>query len=321
MKRLKLQLLLCAGAVLSLTMCQQEEGPMAAGLITAADPQADALLSEASRWAGSGNLSKAESKLKELVTNHALAPCAPEGRYLLGQVYERRNDPRSAFKQYQKIVANYHASPVYAKALDRQLAMGMAAANGEMKVKVMGLWKANMESSVVQEWLNSVIANAPYNDMAATATFVLGKFLVNQGKYEEAAKVYSRLVENYPDSRYAPDAQLMVAQLWASSRTRGDRNLANLKKAQEAYEDFSLRFPKHPDANKALKEASNVRRLLVQQELEVGRYYLERSHEYGSAIFCFENVIRQKSTNPEAAAEAEKLLGVARGLAAASPKA
>ena len=49
-------------------------------------------------------------------------------------------------------------------------------------------------------------------------------------------------------------------------------------------------------------------RLMVQQQLEVGRYYLERSKEYTSAIFCFEDVIRQKSINPEAAKEAEKLL-------------
>ena len=55
---------------------------------------------------------------------------------------------------------------------------------------------------------------------------------------------------------------------------------------------------------------------MVQQELETGRYYLERSHEYGSAIFCFENVIRQKNINPEAAKEAATLLARARQLQA-----
>ena len=104
----------------------------------------------------------------------------------------------------------------------------------------------------------------------------------------------------------------MVAQIWAASRTRGDQNMANLARAQEAYEEFSLRFPGHADAGKALTEASNVRRLLIQQELETGRYYLERAREYDSAIFCLENVIRQKSINPEAAREAETLLQKAR---------
>ena len=125
-------------------------------------------------------------------------------------------------------------------------------------------------------------------------------------------------MEKYPDSRYAPDAQLMVAQLWASSHTRGDNNLVNLSNAREAYEEFTLRFPNHPEARKAMGEALNMDRLMVHQQLEVGRYYLERSREYTSAIFCFEDVIRQKNINPEAAREAESLLAKAKQAAAAA---
>lgn len=132
---------------------------------------------------------------------------------------------------------------------------------------------------------------------------------------------YARLVEQYPDSPLAPEAQLMVAQLWANSTLRGDSdNLVNLARAREAYEEFSLRFPNHKDARKALGQAATMDKLLVQQQLEVGRYYLERSREYTSAIFCFEDVIRQKSVNPEAAAEAQKLLEKARAAQAAATK-
>lgn len=58
-----------------------------------------------------------------------------------------------------------------------------------------------------------------------------------------------------------------------------------------------------------------MKRLLVQQQLDVGKYYLNRSHEYQSAIFCFQDVIRQKSVNPDAAREAAVLLGKARAAA------
>ena len=141
------------------------------------------------------------------------------------------------------------------------------------------------------------------------------RYLVDQDRPEEARREYARLVEKYPDSRYAPESQLMVAQLWASSHTRGDNNLVNLSNAREAYEEFTLRFPSHPDAGKAMNEALNMDRLMVQQQLEVGRYYLERSREYTSAIFCLEDVIRQKEINPEAAKEAESLLSKARAAA------
>ncbi|MBQ8479535.1 MAG: outer membrane protein assembly factor BamD [Akkermansia sp.] len=311
--RMNLHLLLCAAAVLPLTMCQQyNNGLLPAGSLQAADPQADALLSEAKAFVAAGELSKAKSKLKDIALNHAYAPCAPEARLLLGDVYEKQGLPRDAFNEYEKVVTRYQNSPLYTKALDRQLAMAMAAAEGELQVSVLGLWKAELESSAVEQWLASVITNAPYNDMAATATSILARYRLRKERYEEAALTFAELVEKYPDSRYAPEAQLMVAQIWAASRTRGDQNMANLARAQEAYEEFSLRFPGHADAGKALTEASNVRRLLIQQELETGRYYLDRAREYDSAIFCLENVIRQKSINPEAAREAETLLQKAR---------
>lgn len=312
-----LQLLWCLGAVLPLTMCQTGNELMPAGTLVASEPAADALLKSARQHVAQNNLSDAEDDLKRIINRYENAPCVPEARFLLAEVYEKQGKPRDAFDEYDKIITRYQSSPLYTQALNRQLALAMAAAEGKLKVEVMGLWSSELDSSAVIEWLSTVIRNAPYNDMAATATSVLGKYLVQKEKYEEAAMVYSKLVEDYPNSRYAPEAQLMVAQLWATSRTRGDRNLVNLHRAQEAYEEFTLRFPNHEDAGKALAEASNIRRLLVRQELEVGRYYLERSKEYVSAIFCFENVIRQRKDNPEAAEEAQRLLKQAKALQAA----
>ena len=279
----------------------------------AVDPEADALMAEAKAYQKEGRISKSRGPLKEIVRYHALAPNAPQARFMLGQAYEATQDYRDAFKEYGKLIDRYPQSPLYADALNRQLAMAMDAATGKMKVPVFwGAWETTMESTVVVSWLREIVTKAPYNDMAATASSILAKFLLDQERPEEARLEYARLVEKYPDSTYAPEAQLMVAQLWANSHTRGDNNLVNLSNAREAYEEFSLRFPKHAEANKALSGAADMDRLMVKQQLEVGRYYLERSREYTSAIFCLQDVIRQKKINPEAAAEAEILLEKAR---------
>ncbi len=299
-------------------MCDSFDGPPPIGQVKAVDSVADALLAEAKAYQKDGFMAKSCKPLKEIVRYHALAPNAPEARFLLGRAYESTRDYRDAFKEYGKLIDRYPQSPLYADALNHQLAMAMDAASGKLTVPVFwGAWETNMESAVVVSWLREIVEKAPYNDMAATASSILAKFLMDQDRPEEARMEYARLVEKYPDSRYAPESQLMVAQLWANSHTRGDNNLVNLSNAREAYEEFSLRFPKHAEAKKALSEASNMERLMIQQQLEVGRYYLERSREYTSAIFCFEDVIRQKSINPEAAAEAQKLLARAKQAAAA----
>lgn len=318
--RKELLLQMIAACALVLPMCEQTSELLPAGSIQVADPEADRLMAEAVAYRNAGKLGKAKKTLRRITGEHDMAPNAPQARYMLAEVYEQLNDPREAFKQYGKVVEMYQSSPLYEKALNRQLAMATAAAKGELKGRVLWAWDVPMESAVVVEWLESIIRNAPYNDMSATATSILADYQMKQEQYEAACATYRKLVDTYPDSRYAPAAQLMVAKLWAASHTRGDQNLVNLANAQEAYEEFTLRFPDHPDAAKAYAEALNVRKLLVQQELEVGRYYLERAREYPSAVFCFESVIRQKKVNPEAAREAETLLARAKAAAAAPEK-
>ncbi len=311
-----LLLSLCALMVPMLTLCQTFENIVPpAGMVKASDPAAAEMLQRAKNYNAAGKSGKAISELKKLRTRYPLSAEAPQARFMLAGIYEADGDYREAFKEYGKLIERYQDRPLYEEALNRQLAMATDAASGKMKTDVFwGAWQTQMDSSVVNEWLQSIITNAPYNDMSATATSVLAKYLYDREQYDEARRVYTKLVEDYPDSRYAPQAQLMVASIWANDHARGNRNLVNLSNAREAYEEFTLRFPNHPDARKALSEAANVERLLVAQQLEVGRYYLERSHEYTAAAFCFEDVIRQKAKNPEAAAEAAKLLERARTL-------
>lgn len=288
-------------------------------MVVSQDPVADQLMQEAKGFIQIGRHDKAIKKLKRIVNYRELSPNAAQARFMLGQSYEAMADYREAFRQYSRLIEKYPQSSLYRDALNRQLAMAFDAAKGKMKVEVLwGAWETTMESAVVIEWLRDIIKKAPYHDMAATASSILAEYLNKQKRPEEARAEYARLVEKYPDSPLAPGAQLMVAQLWANSHTRGDTNrLVNITRAREAYEEFSLRYPHHKDARRALAQASNMDRLLVQQQLEVGRYYLERSREYTSAIFCFEDVIRQKNINPEAAREAEKLLARARAAKAA----
>lgn len=305
-------LMTAALAATLLVMCDQVEGPLPAGKVQATDSAADGLLAKAQGFMKERKLSAARRVLTQLVSEHELAPCAAQARILLGDIAERQNDPREAFRQYGKVVEGYQGSELYAQALNRQLAIATAAASGKLKGKVLWLWDVPMEEEKVIEWLQSIIINAPYADTSATASSVLGNYLVRKKRYEEAVVVYRQLVDKYPDSPYAPGAQLMAAKIYAGSRTRGDNNLVNLDRAREAYEEFTLLFPNHADVGAARSGAREMQRLLVQQELEVGKYYLNRAREYGPAAFCFENVIRQERLNPQAAKEAKQLLAKAQ---------
>lgn len=299
-----------------LPMCQNSpDDAIPAGSITQVDPEADTLLAQANGWIQQGEYKKALKLLKKINVDHRTATCAAQARFMTAECYQKLGDHRDAFKQYQRVVEDFAGSPLYIDALNAQLAMAQQAVSGELKGEVLwGAWKVNMDSSVVIEWLRTIIKNAPYNDMAASSASVLAQYFMDRSRYADARITYALIAEKYPESKYAAGAQLMVAHLWAQSQTRGDQNLANLSRAEEAYEEFNLRFPNHKEAGKALTQASNMRSLMIAQELDVAIYYLERSKQYGAAVFCLKEVIRQKSTNPDAAAKAQALLPQAEAL-------
>ncbi len=307
-------LLICG----TLSMCQPyDTGTAAAGRVLGNDAEADKLLRIAQHNFKLGRYSDAISPLKKLVRQHRLASSAPLGRMMLGEAYEKTGMPRDAFKQYERLVTDYQHSSLYDKALTRQLAMAHAAATGQMKTKVLWLWDANIETSTVEKWLLSIMKNAPYNEMGATSASVLARFQLKNERFDHARMTYAKIVELYPNSSHAPEAQLMVAKLWAQDRARGNRNLVNLKHAEDAYEELAIRYPNHKYAKSALAKASQMRSLMVEQDLNVGRFYMDRAKEYQAAIFCFQDVIRQKALNPKAAAEAAKLIPEAKRLLAA----
>ncbi|HIX20678.1 MAG TPA: outer membrane protein assembly factor BamD [Candidatus Akkermansia intestinigallinarum] len=318
MKRSSLGLLLLSVSALPLTMCNDYDNElMPAGMVSSSDPTADRLYAAACAFAAAGKTNAAISKLKEIVTDHALSPIAPQARLMLGDMYCRDEDYRQAFKEYDKVIAHYHSSPCYEQALNRELELAMKAVKGEMKGQMLwGLWEVGMESSVVEEWLQNIVKNAPYNDMAATALSMLARYQLEVCRDPERARAsYAQLAERYPDSSLAPAAQLMTAQLWSQQHTRGNNALVNLQKAQEAYEEFLLRYPNDRRAGEARRRVAEMRALLVDQELEVGRYYLERARSYSAAMQCFRSVIAQKSVNPTAAKEAAELYRKAAALA------
>ncbi|MCI7699752.1 MAG: outer membrane protein assembly factor BamD [Akkermansia sp.] len=309
-RRAYIALFLGAVVMPLLTQCGQGMGELVpAGMVRAREPEAELLMLKAKAAIKENDWGDARSYLQKIVRGHRLAPNAAEAQLLLGDVHRQLGNYRDAFKQYDTVVQSYQNSSLYEQALNRQLSLATDAATGKLQVPVFwGAWEAPMDSSVVEEWLRKVISNAPYDEMSATAASVLAKYLVDIDRPYEAIGAYSELAQKYPDSKYAPGAQLMVGKLWAQSRTRGDRNPANLRHAQEAYEDFCLRFPNHAGVREAKAGVQSMRSLLVQQQLDVGRYYLERAKEYDSAIFCFRDVIRQKADNPEAAKVAATLL-------------
>ncbi len=277
---------------------------------------AERIMQDGMNHMSASEFSRARDRFEKIIHEYPLTETAAKARFYIAQCYEREDEVRDAFKEYDKLILNHPNSTLYSQAIARQRALAHGAATGKIKGTVFwGAWTPPMDSSVIVEWLETVIRNAPFSDSAAESTLVLGNYHLKRENTEKALATYTKLVNEYPTSSHAAAAQMKVGILWMQSASRGDRNLVNLNKAQEAFEEYSLLFPDHKDAPKAAKLAAKTKQLMVDEQLKVARYYLERSKEYRSAVFALEDIIRQADINPKAAAEARKLLPQAKALA------
>ncbi len=308
--------LLLLGMIPCLTMCQTwTDHLLAIDSVQQNSQSVEHLLDQGKETMKLGEYGKAITEFEVILDYYKLSPQAPEALLLIGRCEEANNNPRDAFDRYQKLIENYPQSPLYTQAIDSQFRMASDAASGKIKGKMFwGLWEVTMDSTVVIKWMSTVIQNAPYDSKAPDAAMDLANYFISRDEELKAIAALSALVEKYPSSKLAPTAQLKLAELWASSASRGKESLVNLGRAQECFEEYTLLYPDSKDKAKVQARIRDMKSLMVNEQLRLATFYLERSKEYSSAIFMLEDVIRQEKINPEAAATARKLLPEAQML-------
>lgn len=296
------------------TLCQcSSDRPPRAGTVRLVDPKAQALMNEAREYEQQGKTSKAIKRYRKLVEEHPVAVESPTAQFRIAQLELGQKEYIDAFDAYQRFIERYPDSALYKNALLEQKRIAFDAARGKLTNKVLWSFDVPMDSTNVVKWLNSVCDNAPFAASAPESLSILGDYLVKRDRFDEAIVAYQKIADNYPNSPFAPVAQIAVADLYRGAQTKGSRNHVNVMRAQEAYEDYLQRYPGGASAKQAKAGLNDIRRLMVEKKLETAEYYLNRMRDKDAAIFSYQEVASEGKDNPEAAAKARlklKELGV-----------
>jgi outer membrane protein assembly factor BamD len=120
--------------------------------------------------------------------------------------------------------------------------------------------------------------------------------------YDEAINACQRFITLHPGHKDAPYAYYLVALSYYEQIIDVKRDQTNTKKALEALEEVSRRFPGSVYAQDAEAKAVLARDHLAGKEMEVGRYYLKKG-SYLASINRFKRVVTDYQTTahtPEA---------------------
>jgi outer membrane protein assembly factor BamD len=127
---------------------------------------------------------------------------------------------------------------------------------------------------------------------APVAQLRIADAYVKEGEPELAVAEYRKFLEIYPDHRHASYAQYQIAMVYFNQIEGPERGYGGAAKALEEFEKLKRDFPRNPFKDLIELRIEKCRNIIADYEFLVGEFYLKRS-SYQAAISRFETVIRK----------------------------
>ena len=138
----------------------------------------------------------------------------------------------------------------------------------------------------------------PYSDWAKRALIMQVYSFHKNKEYENVVSAANRFIEFHPKDKDIPYAYYLIGLSYYDQVLAIGRDQ---KLTQEALKFFKLIIKEYPDSEYASSSQIKfdfLKNQLASKEMEVGRYYLKRSH-YVSAINRFRGIIEDCSTTSQ----------------------
>ncbi|YCM46370.1 tetratricopeptide repeat protein [Verrucomicrobiaceae bacterium 227] len=285
-------------ASLTFVSCGSNSGtPLLASKTRAGESAAQQLYNSGYALEAAGKRGKAMKEYKEITKKYPLSPIAGNATYRYAKLLENDREPLDAFEAYNALLTKYPASPHYADAMKRQEIIAHQVAQGHIKSSFIG-FKSRIDITRTAKMLGQVRDNAPRAFSAEKAQFTIGEvFQTGDSKEAQSIEAYRTVVRDYPDSKYAPEAQYRIGAILLKQAAEGNEDAANLDRARKALDDVLIRYPNHPRAADARREIAKINSGDIQRSYDVAEFYRKKG-QTASALFYYREAVRKAKPGP-----------------------
>ncbi len=295
---LKKAALLLPLAFLGASCGGSDDTPRLARETRMSDPAAQALFNEGLAAQKAGKTKRALKRYRTVTLKYPLFLSAHEAAYRRGKILEADGEPLEAFDAFNDVLTKYPASPYYADAMKRQQTIALNAANGNITESFIGLLKTRVSVKDTAEMLTRVRENAPRAPSAELAQFTLGRLYQKDGgdiNSDRAIQAYRELTRDYPDSKYAPNAQLQIGKILLASARKGNQDSANLDRARQAFDDLLIAYPESEEASLAKAELAKLSAGEIKRNFDIAEFYRKKGN-LSSAIFYYQETVKRSKS-------------------------
>lgn len=244
-----------------------------------------------------GNYHKAAAAYRSLFHHYPKDALAAGSAFKYAEMIEKMgHNYINAADAYRVVVERYPNSPNFNDAIEAQFRIGEMYLNGQ-KIKVLGISVANSLDHAV-EIFAAIIRTAPYGKFTARAQFDIGRAREKEGAQLAAIQAYQAVVEKFPNSPVAPDAQYQIGYIWMVAAQGGTKDSAAAGNARTAFQDFLFKYPNSEKGAQARANLGLLEHKVTNSSLDIAKYY-DKQKYYRAAVIYYNEVIRQQPGSVE----------------------
>ena len=134
----------------------------------------------------------------------------------------------------------------------------------------------------------TVISNAPFGKDAPKAMFSIAEIQQDLGRRPAAVAAYQRVVDDYPNSPEAKDAQFRIGQI-SNLVSLKSEDVGSIREAQAAMQTFVLENPDAEESPDARAILSNLKKRDLGKDMEIARFY-EKTGKLKAAKIYYQGI-------------------------------
>ena len=292
--------LLLAASILLPSCGVDPTAPQLASKTRAGESSAQGFYNRAIEAQNSGKSSRAAKDFKSVYSKYPLSPVAGDSAYRYAKIVESSGDLLEAFDAYNAVVTKYPASPHFAEAIKRQETIAHQVAQGHITNSFIGI-KSRLDVKTTASMLSKVRDNAPRAASADKAQFAIGEVYQSRASgatgAARAIAAYRQLTRDYPDSKYASEAQYRIGTILLSEAKDGNQDSANLDRAKQAFDDVLIRYPNSKQATNAKAQIAKLSSGDIQRSFDVAEFYRKKG-QTSSALFYYRETVSKSAPGP-----------------------
>ena len=151
------------------------------------------------------------------------------------------------------------------------------------------------DARLAAEKFDEIDRDHPYSEYARRSTLMSAFLHFRRGEYQDAVNDAQRYVTLFPASPDAAYAQYIIGESYFRQIPDVTRDQELSLRAMEAMREVIQKYPESEYAEDARRKIEVARDQLAGQEMQIGRYYMER-REYLAGVNRFKVVVEEYQT-------------------------